>query len=152
MEALGLVLIMFFHYIADFKLQSREIATTKSSDMGALCYHINIITGTLFFPCWIVFGLKYSAGVGFIMAMFFTVINAVIHGIIDWNIWKGYKRYVAQNLQKYFGEGSQLSSGEMNKMFMDEKLYAEDKEFYDTIGFDGLLHYVTLVLLYAWFI
>jgi hypothetical protein len=163
MEALGLVLILYVAYFADFKMQSRDIATRKSVNFEALNLHVLTIIGTLFWPCWLVFGLKYSAPIGFIMAMFFTVINGIIHGVIDWNIWKGYKKNVAKNIHQYFKEQSpddieerypslkDYTEAELRSVFMKEKMYAEDKKFYDTIGFDGYLHVATIILLYAWF-
>ena len=43
MEYLGLVLILYFAYIADFKLQDRGTATKKSQDISTLMYHVNVI-------------------------------------------------------------------------------------------------------------
>lgn len=164
MEYLGLVLILYVNYFADFKLQDRDTATKKSQDIHTLIYHVTIIIGTLFWPCWLVFGLKYNAPIGFIMAMFFTVINGFIHGVIDWNIWKGYKKHVAENIKKYFRTHApddldekyssikDYTEAELRDVFMKEKMYAEDKKFYDTIGLDGYLHVATIILLYAWFV
>ncbi|MDD3412526.1 MAG: DUF3307 domain-containing protein [Lachnospiraceae bacterium] len=164
MDFLGLALILYFAYIADFILQDRKTAQNKSKNIHTLMYHVNIIIGLLFFPCWIVFGLKFGAGVGFIMAIFFSVFNGLIHGVIDWNIWKGYKKHVAKNIKLYFetiapddldekySSIKDYTEEELKFVFMKEKMYAEDKKFYDTIGLDGYLHTLTIILLYAWFI
>lgn len=58
--------------------------------------------------------------------------------LIDWNIWRGYKRWVRRsNLEKDF---------DINKYE-----YWKDRLFYTTIGFDQFLHYITIIALYDYF-
>lgn len=66
--------VLIVHFIADFLLQSREMGKRKSSESKYLLAHLAIQ-----FACFALFGLK------------FAFYNALVHGIIDWNIWRIYK-------------------------------------------------------------
>lgn len=61
----------------------------------------------------------------------FALLNCAVHGIIDWYIWRAYKYSV---LKRFPDAG------------VDYKYY-EDHLFYSTIGFDQLLHGLTLFYL-----
>lgn len=77
-----------------------------------------------------------------INAILFATANAVIHGIIDWNIWRGYKYTVKiwmQNNPDHQATKHYLKTGEFK--------FWEDHVFFTTIGLDQLLHGLTLVLL-----
>ncbi len=105
------------HFIADFLLQSREVATNKSSNINYLLTHCGILG--------VVFILGLYSFIGF-NAIILACLNTIIHGAIDWNIWKVYK---------YFRRKEDI------KTFK----YWEDSLFYATIGFDQLLHSLTLI-------
>lgn len=112
-----LILAFITHFIADFLLQSREMGKNKSSNYKFLSQHIGII-----FVCFLPFGLKFAAA------------NALIHAIIDKNIWNLYKLYVVS-----------LYESERDAAYHE---YWEDHWFYATIGFDQLLHALTLIVLF----
>jgi uncharacterized protein DUF3307 len=122
-----LIWIFFLHFIADFLLQSREMAKNKSENLNYLMKHLFIQFIVIF--------------IGLLMCSFdpakcalFSGINAVIHGIIDWNIWRTYKRMVLIT----------------HKSRLENFKYWEDPLFYMIIGFDQTLHMSTLLLLYGW--
>lgn len=68
----------------------------------------------------------------------FALANAAIHGVIDWNIWRLYKLSV---IKRFPG----LKEG-------DEYKYWEDHWFYSTIGLDQLLHILTIITIFSFFI
>lgn len=74
----------------------------------------------IIFLCFLPFGLK------------FAFYNALIHAIIDGTIWNGYK------LSVYLRDRTATK---------ESWKYYEDDLFYSTIGFDQLLHSVTIVYL-----
>lgn len=154
--AIGFLLICYCEYYLDFKLQRREVAVKKSENFEFLSEHILSLIGGLFFPVWLVFGIKYGAGVGGLMSMFYVVINGIIHGVIDWNIWRFYKRKLPSYVNKFFeatsGQEVVACPSEKLRLFKERRYFADDPEFYNTIGLDRNLHFGTLFVLYCWFI
>ncbi len=55
----------------------------------------------------------------------FALINAATHALIDWNIWRAYKKGKSKNFK-----------------------FWTDRWFYTTLGFDQLIH--TSVLILSW--
>lgn len=167
-HAIALIALLTVEYIADFILQSREIATKKSESLDYLQSHVLIIIGALYVPAAIILCISWGGLHGLIGAAFFSVINGVLHGLCDWNIWKGYKYLVHRRFTKEIEErrkdvkydGRPQWSKKDLKFFYDEKIrifktfkhYAEDPWFYNTIGLDRLIHVSTIILLYFWFI
>ena len=138
-----LVYCLFLHLVADFFLQSREMGTKKSSEFAWLAMHLAIQF------------LMFQVGLGFIVgfgvATKFALLNALIHGVIDWNIWKLYK-YSA-----YVRLADQARQEGCRKDQIEDRVkelskgwkYYEDHLFYSTIGVDQFLHAATLVLLFG---
>jgi len=127
-----LLICLCLHFIADFILQSREMGKNKSSSYKWLGLHL-LIQFLVFLPI----GLKFS------------LCNAIIHGIIDKNIWNLYKFSAYLRIKKMV---EPLYYSEENKKHLFEKFgkewkYWEDHLFYTTIGFDQLLHIGTIVML-----
>lgn len=152
-HAVALILLLVFEYLGDFLLQSRKIATSKSEDRSSLLKHLLILTCSLFAPALFILGLQKG--------LLFLLINNLVHGIIDWNIWNGYKLIVIARIKKE--TESFLLRINLNKKltyknavqsriakFKNDKEYAEDAWFYNTIGLDRLLHVSTIILLYFW--
>lgn len=131
-----LIGLFVLHFIADFLLQSRNMGKNKSSNYLVLAEHISIIF------------LVILGGMAFLVplkvAFQVSAVNAVLHGLIDKNIWNIYKAITSFRL---FGIGN-LSYQEKLDMTKNFK-YWEDKLFYDTIGFDQLLHSLSLVYVYG---
>lgn len=106
------------HFIADFLLQPRWMALGKSVKFRILGAHCGIQFAIV--------GLAALPFVGILGALQLSAINAALHGLVDWNIWRGYKRYAA-------------SKGPDFKWW-------EDHWFFATIGADQLLHGLSLLL------
>lgn len=154
-----LLLCMVIHFIADFLMQSREMGQKKSSEFHWLFMHLAIQHG--------MFAICLAPFVGLKSAVIFATCNAVIHGVIDWNIWRLYKLSVAKRLLKLIKEdtvsktwpGFESEAAHDMVMFGGksdrEKIliaartwrYWEDHWFYSTIGFDQMLHAATIIVL-----
>ncbi len=68
MEIETLLIIIGLHFVADFVLQSENMAMNKSSSNMWLGYHV----GVYMLPFWVVFGFKYA------------IVNAALHFVTDW--------------------------------------------------------------------
>lgn len=128
--------MMILHFVADFIFQSREMGQKKSSEFRWLFKHLTIQ--------WLFFALGLIYFVGPVTAVGFATLNAVIHGIIDWNIWNLYKVYTIHRLKDI----DPLEDDRFIMPFGQFK-YWEDHMFYITIGFDQLLHCLTIIGLFA---
>ncbi len=125
---MGLLIYLFvLHFIADFILQSREMGKKKSVEFSWLSAHLQIQAAIF---------LVFLLPINLLFAAKFAFLNALIHGIIDWNIWKLYKVSVYLRDKRATPETWK---------------YWEDHLFYTTIGFDQLLHASTLIGLY-WYL
>lgn len=143
MDCIALIALFYAHYIGDWKFQPREMALAKSEKFSVLMKHVGIVSACLFFPLFVFFSLSsFSLITGIWAALVFIVINGVHHALTDWNVWRGYKQKVMDRLG---GDEEAL------KAFVDNREYAEDKEYIDTIGWDGLLHYTALIALFFLF-
>jgi hypothetical protein len=129
-----IVLLLITHFIADFVLQSREMGKKKSSDPGYLAAHLAVQFVAFFLV---------AAFINPDRAVWFAMINMAIHGVIDWNLWRFYKAYAYKAIKN--NPKHPLLTGNPSEPWK----YWEDHWFYTTIGFDQLLHMLTLVLL-AW--
>lgn len=119
MDYSSLVLLIAIHIIFDFLLQTRDIATNKSSNIKYLIPHLVILfMGLMIYT-------KLSGRYSPNQAMLFVCWNIFLHGVIDWNIWRLYKWTVYKRTK---GEAG-----------YDYK-YWEDGMFYDFIAYDQGLH------------
>ncbi len=156
--------IFILHFVADFLLQSRDMGKRKSSEFKVLLQHIGIQFGVIavgMFGFILYYSFNqpnaalyslYAVILGsFMSALIFSAANAVIHGIIDWNIWKLYKLSAGYRLMRpggiYLGKTWPESNPELWQKKINEWQYWEDHWFYTTIGFDQLLHGLTILLL-----
>lgn len=115
---MGLVAWCFFlHWVGDFLLQSREMATKKSSEFIWLFRHISII--------FIVFILGTQN-------LKFALFNALIHALIDGAIWNFYK----------FVQEPEIEYSRLEKR---EFRFWEDHLFWTFLGTDQLLHGLTII-------
>lgn len=118
MDYKSLVLLTIVHIIFDFVLQSRTIATNKSSSLRYLAPHLFILSIGLTIYASLSGRYTDSQGISFVY------LNIILHGIIDWNIWRLYKFIVLKRFKN------------VDKDFK----YYEDGLFYDFIAFDQGLH------------
>lgn len=170
-----LAYMMVLHFVADFILQSREMGQKKSVEFKWLVHHLWIqymiflaglfmffSVAAMFSASWYFFALTPTQIIS--LASKFALYNAVIHGIIDWNIWKFYKlsahkRIIKQIREAYkvkFGEDTAVddktlivvTAPEMYQEKVKNWQYWEDHLFYTTIGFDQMLHALTIIALF----
>lgn len=136
--------LLVTHFVADFLLQSRDMGKKKSSEPKYLIAHLAIQYAA--------FTLVLAPLYSFHVAVLFSLSNAAIHGVIDWNLWRLYKASayarILKIVAKKYGMWSQPPENDPNvKAEIAAWQYWEDHWFYTTIGFDQLLHGLTLVLL-----
>ena len=124
----ALMILFLCHFVADFLMQPRWMAELKSSRFAVLSLHC-IAQWAL--PLFVLMPFYPE------VAMYVTATNAIIHGVIDWNIWKLYKLSVKWRSDE----------PDMEKLKANWK-YWEDHWFYATIGLDQLLHSLTLIFVW----
>ena len=117
--------LFFLHFIADFVLQSREMGKKKSSEAKWLLSHL-AIQFLVFIP---------------FTNWKFALVNTIIHGFIDSNIWNGYKALAFWRIK----QNPQHPLLILNDDFQDRWKYWDDHLFYTFIGLDQMLHGLTLI-------
>jgi hypothetical protein len=160
------------HFIADFLLQPRWMGTRKSSEFKVLLMHLGIQFGVmtsgllLMSLLWLfkdreVLAYYHTTIMDSFLkdlspVLLFGILNTLIHGIIDWNIWKLYKFSAHIRISRFVRQKATNPDGTIsfseNQLYQDAVKnwkYWEDSVFYDTIGFDQLLHGLTILGL-AW--
>ena len=133
------------HFVADFLLQSREMGKKKSIYLDWLIEHAAIqflvmATVTMYF-------------VGIVTAYKIAFLNALVHGVIDWNIWKLYKLHALKKVRAVAERNLGFSDllPEHIEHYARDYEYWDDHWFYVTIGTDQLLHSLTLIVLASLF-
>lgn len=122
---LDLVILFVIHFISDFLLQSREIGEKKSKEIKYLCIHFYII--------FVSFTLLNIFIFDFYNNILFALIYGFIHCLQDWYVWRLYKWII-----------------KMKTNDIENYQYWKDSKFYSTIGFDQLLHFIEIILIYNW--
>lgn len=116
--------IMLVHWFSDFVLQTRHMATRKSEDNYYLWLHVSIYSvSTIFF--WFLLLLFTNTDINFIDMFISFVLILSTHWVTD-----------------YFT--SRLSS----RFYKKEDYY----NFFNVIGIDQWLHYLTLFLIFEYVI
>lgn len=113
-------IILIINYIADFLLQSREIATKKSKSLPALLKHVSTLGIFMFVTLAICYKFENLYGV-----FAFSMVNMLLHGITDF-----------------------FTSKWTSHLYKNEKI----KQFFDVIGFDQLIHVITILMTYDYFL
>lgn len=118
------IYLLLVHWFADFVLQTRHMATKKSSSNYYLTLHVAVysVATTLL---WVL--LTLVEGTGMTLLTFFNtlIITFVTHWLTDY-----------------------ITSRYTTKFYLAKK----DKEFFGTIGFDQWIHAATLLLTYNYII
>lgn len=141
---LQILLLFSNHYIADWLLQSLHMGKLKSEKFSVLLQHISI-----HFVVFFIFGLLISLK----FAVLTAILNSIIHGTIDWFIWRGYKVTVWKRKHEFLPyflnktcKSFEPKQREWLKMYFR---YWEDKVFSWFLGLDQLLHYISLVIIWG---
>lgn len=121
-----LAVLFTLHFIADFPLQSRDMAREKSTKLKVLIDHVWVHLLVFSTAGW--FLLPYMTG------LVLAAVVAIVHGVIDWYIWRGYKWYRMRGLRHADSAASFR--------------WWEDGLFFTVIGFDQLLHGLTIIVAY----
>ena len=121
--------ILFLHFIGDFLFQSRRIAENKSTQFTVMIHHCLIIMGVFGFGLFNVIP-DFNKWMSFILAAFGT------HYLQDTFVWRYYKWLMTE---RYRSE-------------VDKFEYWKDSGFWSTIGFDQMLHIMTLYFLWRVFV
>lgn len=127
-------ILLFLHFLADFILQSREMGKKKSTSWYWLTAHLSI----QFFV--------FAPYTGFN----FALANALLHGVIDKNIWNLYKLIVHLRITKQLksqGWDGSMAPGNAYQLTAQGWKYWDDHAFYAMIGLDQMLHTTTLYFL-----
>lgn len=132
-----LLIAFLAHFVADFLLQSREMGKKKSEVFSVLSQHIKIQ--------FLVVALFLIPFIGFMKAIDISFLNALVHGLIDWNIWRGYKAVAHYRIMNQVA-GSNTAEADYKEAVANFKFW-DDHYFYATIGLDQLLHISTLTAL-----
>lgn len=101
------LLVLVLHFVADYLLQSHAVMINKGKHFGTLVFHVILYS----LPFFIFFGPVYA------------VINALIHGVVD------------------------FFSSRLNNILCEWK---NPKWFYTNIAADQLIHISTLFITYSW--
>lgn len=131
--------LLILHFIADFVLQTRDMGTKKSSEWRWLLAHL-AVQFVIFAP---------------FTSVLFALANCAVHGVIDVSLWNIYKWTVKKRIH-IDEHGNQCHSllTDRDTNFIPPKepqwRFWEDSMFFMTIGFDQLLHGLTLVILAEW--
>jgi hypothetical protein len=116
MGAWFFIYLLFFHWVCDFPLQKNDWAINKSHDFIALLKHC----------------ATYAFSYGFFVWMFFFFTDAVlgIFSVVVFTLWMLLSHLVIDGISSRVN--AYLFKNEMRKLF------------FDSIGFDQFLHYVTI--------
>jgi hypothetical protein len=113
------------HFVGDWFFQWPNMAANKWKNPKVLLQHVTIVSLTLF-----VFLAPHLTSATFVAIVGKIVLNAVLHGVIDWNIWRVYNRLC----------GTDKMGNEVNRL--------SDFWFWKFIALDQLLHIVILFVLF----
>jgi hypothetical protein len=116
------ILIVVFHFLFDWILQTRVMAENKSKRPELLLGHMGIIlAGTVILRAFIP-TITFEA----------IIINVITHGVIDGTIWRAYAWKTRNNAQ----------------WWKDHNLFVKDSWFWRTLGTDQTLHLVIALYLF----
>lgn len=165
---LKLAYLFVLHFIADWALQGKEMSRNKSLKIKVLLQHASIHLGVFSIGLLVITSLK--------SALMFALVNAAVHALVDWYLWRGYKisvvlrkhilipkekweewglvpkRYV-RLLQGFDAHVQELTStvhgSKIIQYLMTEFKYWDDYLFGFMLGFDQMLHAVSILVIYG---
>lgn len=119
-----ILIILFWHWIADFVLQTDWQAQNKSKNIEALLQHTSVYSASWIIPGIVIFSDKYSNPKLFFVILFFVLTTWIIHSITDF-----------------------FTSKLNTKLWNEKKIHW----FFVSIGFDQFLHFTQLLLTFYFF-
>lgn len=161
---MSLTALFIFHFIADWVLQSAEMGREKSNKFTVLLQHVGIQFATFFLCGLLLFTPSESLAI--------ATANALVHGVIDWYIWRLYKLSVfyrrkdiipAEKYEEWGYSPEKLSLADYKQMIKSKDFsndteemkylktefkFWEDHWFGMTLGLDQMLHAITLSAIY----
>jgi len=160
--------IFILHFIADWALQSKEMSKEKSNKVLVLLQHAGIHLVVFFFGTLIILNPA--------QALMFSACNAAVHAIIDWYLWRTYKVSVFYRRHRLIPKEKyaewnmtpkEMTLSDYKEMMKNQDLtqdteemaylktefkYWDDYWFGFMLGFDQLLHAITIAIMIAMFI
>lgn len=79
------ILIIVAHFVGDWFLQSRFMATNKSKNLTVLAQHLGIVAVTMAVPALLS------------LSFFGLLLYVLLHGIQDWYLWRWADKFVDYN-------------------------------------------------------
>jgi hypothetical protein len=157
--------MMAAHLLSDSFLQSREEARGKSESKTLLYKHVRknfyVTTAALLLVQIIAEGLPLGllSVLSYTLSSFvWSFYNSIVHAVIDWNIWRAYKRYATKKIMTRATEIENKPSPLLDIARQDpvgwrkacedtareEFQLINDPWFFHTIMIDQFLHYATI--------
>lgn len=113
-----ILIILFWHWLADFVFQDEKDAINKWHSMSALYSHTLDYSASFFFPIWILLTLdKYNIFGGLVLSAVFMIVTFICHTTTDyftskwthklWDEGKTHDFFVAIGLDQFL-HGAQL--------------------------------------------
>jgi hypothetical protein len=142
------ILLLTFHYISDFLLQSREMAENKGKSIAWLTLHVFIYSVAMSFGFHILSGFEYTSDM-MVKIIHFFVITFSTHWITD---------FITSKISSYFwlrnlGQKFSFMVGEIEEIPTSEEEKAKFRgKFWNTVGADQLIHAITLLLTWLYLI
>ena len=157
--------IFLLHFIADWALQPKEMSRQKSNKLKVLTQHVSIHFVVFLVGCTLIMPLT--------KAFIFSLANALLHGVVDWYLWRTYKLLVFFRRDKLIPEEKykewgfvpkvltlkdykrMLKSQDFNSNSEEMKYLKTEFKFWDDywfsfmLGLDQLLHAASLVVILA---
>jgi len=115
MSDISFPFILMIHYVADFRMQSRHIAETKSKCNKSLSIHVLLYVATFLIAGLVHFVTGNNVDVWKFSK--YVIINGLLHWLTDY-----------------------ITSRESTKAYQNSDM----EKFWNIIGFDQLIHGVTL--------
>lgn len=129
-ELIDISIILFFHFISDFLLQSRNMGRNKGKNIFWLLTHVTVYSTSIFWLWFCIVGIEqYSFYT--IFGLYFSIF--ISHFITD---------FITSKISGY----AYLKT--IDRKTKNKQKYKWEYTFWCTIGFDQFIHAISLILIY----
>lgn len=148
------LVLLFLHWVCDFVAQTHWQASNKSKSNLALGAHVGTYTLILAVYSALVFGAV--AGLPAAAIIMFVLINAVLHFATDWVTSRGTSRlfglalWCAHKCMSYRDTYGHAPDDEQKRLMDAADGDQQWHNFFVLIGFDQLIHHLTLGVTLWW--